>query len=385
MPCSLRPVGSGEAPGIVAMAANSRDILFQGAFGFKDAHQSEAIQSDTIFRIASMTKPITSVAVMQLVEQGRIELDKGIGDYLPELANPKVLEGFDDAGSPRLRAARRAPTIRELLSNTSGYAYGIWNDDIRRFEDAAKLPSGRARFPLLPLASDPGSRWEYSPSTDILGLLIESESGLSLEAYFRENIFQPLGMQDTFFQVPAEKWGRAIPYHVRRPDGGFTLESPLPDEPPQVAFFSGGGGLSSTAPDYIRFVRTLLNGGELDGARILEAETLNEMARNQIGDFEAGEMMSLEPRLSADVHLFPGAKDEFGLGFLINAQPVAGGRSAGSLMWAGLYNTYFWIDRENDVGGVLMTQMLPFADPAILETLERFETAVYASALAKSD
>ena len=338
-------IESGRLPGVVGIAASPDRILYQGAFGDKNVETREPMQLDTIFLIASMTKPVTSVAVMQLVEQGKVSLDTSIGKYLPELAHPKVLEGYDGDGNPQLRDAARPPTIRELLSNTSGYAYSIWNDDIRRYEAEAKLPGGRDKFAQLPLATAPGTRWEYSPSTDVLGILVETVSGLTLEEYFQRNIFAKLGMEDTFFQIPADKWNRVASQHKRQPDGAYGVSTPLPAEPPIVTFYSGGGGLRSTAPDYIRFVRAMLNGGELDGARILEPATVDLMAENQIGEFEAGEMITVAPDLSNDVHLFPGATNKFGLGFLINAEPVPGGRAQGSLMWAGLYNTYFWIDR----------------------------------------
>jgi CubicO group peptidase (beta-lactamase class C family) len=374
-------VDSGRVPGVVAVAATGDRILHEGAFGKNNVDAKEAMQLDTIFRIASMTKPVTSVAVMQLVEQGKVSLDASVAEYLPQLGRPKVLEGFDDAGKPRLRDAARPPTIRELLANTSGYAYSIWNDDIRRYEAEAKLPRDREKFPLLPLAADPGVRWEYSPSTAILGILVETVSGLTLEEYFRQHIFAPLGMHDTFFQVPGDKWSRVTRTYQRRPDGGFegSGQEP-PPSPPEVTYFAGDGGLLSTAPDYIRFVRALLNDGELDGVRVLKAETVELMVQNHIGDGEAGEMISFLPERSNDVHLFPGAKDKFGLGFLFNVEPVPGGRAEGTLMWAGLYNTYFWIDRKKDVGGVLLTQILPFADTAVLEMLGEYEKAIYAAA-----
>jgi CubicO group peptidase (beta-lactamase class C family) len=298
---------------------------------------------------------------------------------LPEFADLKVLEGFDADSKPQLRDAARVPTIRELLSNTSGYAYSVWNESIHRYEATVKLPVGRERLAALPLAFDPGSRWEYGPSTDVLGILIESLSGLTLEQYFQQKIFAPLGMKDSFFQASADNWPRVAGRSQRGADGRLQPPAaPRPDSPPQVGFFSGGGGLMSTAPDYIRFVRALLNDGELDGARILQPETIDEMARNQIGDHgAAAAMKTINPSLSNDVNIFPGSQNKFGFGFLINSEPVENGRTAGSLMWAGLYNTYFWIDRENGVCGVLLTQILPFADPAVLELLNHFEQSVY--------
>lgn len=373
------PIAADRLAGVVAMAATKDQVLYRGAFGKKDLDSGEPMRADTIFQIASMTKPVTSVAVMQLVEQGALGLDEPLTAYLPEFANLKVLEGFDADGKPRLRDAARVPVIRELLSNTSGYAYSVWNENIHRYEATVKLPGGRERLAVSPLAFDPGARWEYGPSTDVLGILIESISGLTLEEYFRQKIFAPLGMKDSFFQASADNWPRVASRYQRGAEGRLEPPAtPRPDSPPQVGFFSGGGGLMSTAPDYLRFVRALLNGGELDGARILQPETIDEMARNQIGDHGAASAMkTLNPSLSNDVRIFPGSQNKFGFGFLINTDAVEGGRAAGSLMWAGLYNTYFWMDRENGVCGVLMTQILPFADPAVLDLLGQFEQSVY--------
>jgi CubicO group peptidase (beta-lactamase class C family) len=287
------------------------------------------------------------------------------------------LEGFDVAGRPRFRAASRPPTIRELLCHTSGYAYGMWNENLRRFDPAVPRQY-RDDFIRLPLASDPGTRWEYSPGAAFLGLVIEKVSGLTLEAYFQRHIFGPLRMHDTFYQVPADRWPRVVSRHHRRAGDGAVIAQPKEAAPPRLTFFPGDGTLHSTGPDYLRFVRAFLNGGELDGERIAKPETIEMMCRNQIGDFRAGEMPSAMPALSHDVHLFPGATNKFGFGFLIHARPVPGGRSAGSLMWGGLHNTYFWIDREQGVGGVVLTQVLPFADPVVLDLVTDYERAIYA-------
>jgi len=368
-------VESGRIPGVVAIAATSDEIIMEGAAGHRDISTNTEMTVDTIARIASMTKAITSVAVMQLCEQGKIELDQPVSDFLPDLAAVKVLEGFDADDKPILRPAKTAVTIRQLLTHTSGYVYDIWN------QNAAHYPSSRNSKGNVsidvPLAFDPGTRWEYGISTDILGVLVEVVSGQSLDDYFREHIFIPLGMRDTYFIVPEEKLPRLATAYAKSDQGELT---PIPYSRPSKDFFSGGGGLRSTARDYLRFLRAILRDGELDGVRILSTASVDLMAQNHIGDLEAANsMVSFAPNLSNNVDFIPGSVDKFGLGFLINTDPVPAGRSAGSLAWAGLYNSYYWIDREKDVCGVLITQILPFFDADVLALLKEFETAVYAA------
>jgi CubicO group peptidase (beta-lactamase class C family) len=325
-----------------------------------------------------MTKPITSVAVMQLVEAGQVELDVAASEYLPMLRDVQVLEGFDEDGNPILRAPETAITLRHLLTHTSGYVYEIFNPDAAKNVQTGQVPSifnGDDGFLAAPLAFDPGARWEYGISTDVLGALITAVTGQSLEDYFREKIFEPLKMYDTSFQLAENDLPRLATTYSRSGSGDVAA---LPART-NSDFLSGGGGLVSTAHDYVRFLRALLGDGELDGVRILDEDTVALMARNHIGDLEAGSSgASPMPELSNPFDFFPGSVDKFGLGFLINRDQVSGGRAAGSLAWAGLANTYFWIDRENGVCGVLMTQILPFADPEVLDLLAQFETAVYA-------
>lgn len=373
-------VAGGRIPGVIAMVADSDGVVYQGVVGKRSTSTGDDMTMDTIVRIASMTKAITSVAVMQLVEQGKFELDTPAADFLSFIGDAEVLDGFDADEKPILRAPSTPVTVRHLLSHTSGYVYEIWNEKAAKYVEQGRVESmmtGGDGFYAAPLMSDPGSKWEYGISTDILGRLVEGITGQTLDDYFKENIFAPLGMSDTHFNVPDSKVSRMAPLFSRSPDGELT-ESPVSNTP--TSNFSGGGGLSSTANDYIRFMRALLNGGELDGVRILNAESIELMAQNHIGKLEAANSMpSSVPTLSNDVNLFPHSVDKFGLGFLINTEPVPGGRPAGSLMWAGIYNTYFWIDRENDLCAVLMTQILPFYDDDVIQLLEQFETAVYSS------
>ena len=366
-------VEPGRIPGVVAIAATSDEIIVEGVAGFRDLSTDTEMTVDTIVRIASMTKAITSVAVMQLYEQGKIKLDQPVSDFLPDLAEVEVLEGFDADEKPILRPAKTPVTIRQLLTHTSGYVYDIWNANAARYA-ASRDSAGDEPFDV-PLAFDPGTKWEYGISTDILGVVVEVVSGQSLDEYFREQIFIPLGMRDTYFIVPEEKLPRLATAYSKSGQGELT---PIPYSRPSGDVFSGGGGLRSTARDYLRFLRAILRDGELDGARILSAASVDLMAQNHIGDLEAADSVkSLAPKLSNDFDFMPDSVDKFGLGLLINTDPVPAGRSTGSLAWAGLYNSYYWIDREKDVCGVLITQILPFYDADVLALLNEFEMAVY--------
>ncbi len=376
-------VENGRIPGVIAIAATSDGITYEGTAGVRDISSNTKMTVDTIVRIFSMTKAITSVAVMQLVEQGEIELDQPVSDYLQRLKEVEVLEGFDADNKPILRPAKTAVTVRQLLTHTSGYVYEIWNEDAARYSSLGHVASDGDDFLDVPLSFDPGAKWEYGISTDILGVLVEVISGESLDDYFREHVFTPLDMPDTYFIVPEEKLPRLATAYAKSNQGELT---PIPYSRPSGDFFSGGGGLRSTAGDYVRFLRAILNGGELDGVRFLTTASVDLMAQNHIGDLEAADsVVSSAPKLSNDFDFMPDSVDKFGLGFLINTDPVPGGRSAGSLAWAGLYNSYYWIDREKDICGVLITQILPFYDADVLALLNEFETAVYAAANSPSN
>jgi methyl acetate hydrolase len=371
-------VESGDVPGVVASAASEEGIVYEGAFGQRDIAAGPAMTHDTIFRIASMTKAVTSVAAMQLVEQGRIGLDGPVGRFVPDLAAPQVLEGFDAAGAPRLRPARRPITLRHLLTHTAGFGYDWANADLRRYMETAKTPpfaSGRLAALNLPLVFDPGERWEYGINTDWVGRIVEALSGMPLDLYFRDHITAPLGMADTGFQLSAEQSGRLVGVHRRKPDGTpepFAVETPAARE-----FWSGGGGLHASARDYLTFLRMLMQGGRFDGAEILRPQTVAAMAENQIGPLAAGIIHSTMPERAHDFEPFPGMACKFGLGFLINTMPGPNGRNAGSLAWAGIYNSYYWLDPKARIAGVILTQLLPFADPRVLALLGAFERAVY--------
>jgi len=366
-----------KIPMVTAMVASANKILYTGAFGKRDSASGMAVQPDSIFQIASMTKAITSVAAMQLVERGKVALDEPAFRHLPQLANLNVLEGFDGAGKPVLRPATKPVTLRHLLTHTSGFAYPTWHEAMFKYSQQVPVPPG-AVAPPMPLAFEPGTRWQYGYSTDWVGKLVEAVSGLTLDQYFDRNILKPLGMNDTAFSVPSDKFERLVS-RSQRQASGMLQEVPrtLPAAPRE---FNGGGGLYSTAPDYIKFTQMILRYGQ-GGVRdeILKAKSVEMMSMNQIGGLSAGKLKTFAPNVSSDVDVHPGAIDKWGLGFLINETAYPGGRTAGSLAWAGVYNTFYWIDPARGISGVIMMQFLPFVDKEAVGLLGDFERAVYAS------
>ncbi|MEA2832829.1 MAG: methyl acetate hydrolase [Methylobacteriaceae bacterium] len=367
-----------EIPGVVVVATSDSDIIYEGAFGKRDLGKSDAMTIDSVFWIASMTKAVTAAGAMQLVERGKLQLDEPLGRLIPELASLKVLDGFDESGAPQLRATTRPVTLRQLMTHTSGFCYDMWNADMSRYIEQTGLPrviSCEKKALSLPLASEPGTRWEYGISIDFVGQAVEAASGKRLDAYLRDNLFAPLGMNDTGFKLGDDQRRRLVGMHARQPDGSLT---PMPFEMPQEPeFHMGGGGLYSTAHDYVRFIRIILNKGTLEGNRVLKPETVAMMAKNHIGELNMGKMPAAIPQVTNDVDLYPDQDKKWGLSFMINTQRTAEGRSAGSLAWAGLANTYYWIDPTRNVGGMILTQLFPFADKTVLGLFSEFERAVY--------
>jgi len=371
-------VDAKEVPGVVAMAATDRGLLYEGAFGVRALDKGPAMTLDTVFRIASMTKAITSVAAMQLVEQGKLKLEEPVPNIDPALGVPQVLEGFDAAGTPKLRPAKRPITLRHLLTHTAGFSYEVWDPNTVRYVKASGIPStatGKVASIRLPLVFDPGDKWEYGVNVDWVGRLVEATSGQSLDAYFRDKIFAPLGMKDSGYVTSDEQRSRQARVHQRQADGTLVpqpLETPFTPE-----FWSGGGPLYSTARDYLTFLQMLLHGGSFNGARLLRGETVALMARNHTGDIPAGIMKTENPARSNDVDFFPGAQIRWGLGYMLNMQPGPNGRSAGTVSWGGIFNTYYWLDPTKRVTGLIMTQILPFADQRAVKLYGQFERGVY--------
>jgi methyl acetate hydrolase len=373
-----QPTEHKDVPGVVAMAANDKGIIYEGAFGTRDLAHGPEMTLDTIFRLASMTKAVTSVAAMQLVEQGKLALEQPIGNVLPELAAPQVLEGFDDAGAPRLRPAKRPITLHQLLTHTAGFGYETWDPNLIRYVKVTGTPSGttgKLASLRLPLVFDPGERWEYGINLDWVGRAVEAVSGQPLEVYFREHIFAPLRMIDTAYVMSSAQQSRLATVHQRDAEG--SLEPTAAPDPPWREFWSGGGGLYSTGRDYLTFLQMLLHQGSFNGARLLRPQTVALMGQNQIGDIDAGILKTAMPQRSNDVDFFPGIPCKWGLGYMINTKPGPNGRSAGSVTWAGIFNTYYWVDPRKRVTGVFLTQILPFADDKAVALYGAFERGVY--------
>jgi methyl acetate hydrolase len=368
-----------EIPGVVAMAATSKETIYQGAFGKRDLSKDVAMTQDSVFWIASMTKAITSAAGMQLVEQGKLSLDEPIGKVLPDLASPQVLEGFDAKGEPKLRPAKKPITLRHLMTHTAGFAYDMWNADTGKYLEKTGTPgiiSCLNAALKTPIMTDPGTRWEYGTNIDFVGKAVEAASGKRLDAYLREHMFAPLGMSDTGFKIGDSQRKRLVGMHARGEDGSLTA---IPFELEQnPEFHMGGGGLYGTAADYLKFCQMILNKGKGNGNQVLKPETVALMGQNNIGDLTMGKMPTVAPMYTNDVDLYPDIVKKWGLSFLINTAKTPEGRSAGSLAWAGLANTYYWIDPARDVAGVILMQLLPFADKKCLEAFAGFERGVYA-------
>jgi methyl acetate hydrolase len=366
-------VARGDTPGVVALVVGSDGVLYEGAAGKLDFARNIAMPTNAIFNIASMTKPITSVAIMVLAEEGKLKLDDPVSKYLAGFDNLQVITKFNDKDATyETRPAKRAMTIRHLLTHTSGIGYGFTNPIEYRLTQATKKNERE-----LPLLSDPGSEWHYSASTRVLGMIVEKITGESLEAYYQKRIFKPLGMVDTSYAVPTGKRSRVATQYSHA-SGHLQELAPTPIPSVPTAPFRGDGGLYSTVKDYGRFMQMILNGGHLGPAKILSESSVQLMGENNIGPI----FVELQPDADQQrTKPFPlgAGHDKFGLGFQIaSSDPqYAKYRSPGSLSWAGIYNTEFWIDPVKHIGAVQMMQMLPFYDDGAIRTLRDFEELVY--------
>ena len=372
-----RAVDSGAVPHVVATAADTEGPLYEGAAGNRTAGTDEPLDGGTLFRIASMTKMVATVAALQLVERGELDLQAPVDTLVPAWADLEVLEGWD-GDTTRTRPPATRATVHHLITHTSGLTYWFWNSEMVRWETATGAPnvlSGSRTCLRAPLVADPGTRFEYGINTDWLGLVVEAVSGRTLDKYVEENVLVPLGMDRTTFSPTAEQRADLVPVHVRDEEGRW-VPTDL-DWAAEPEWWAGGHGLYSTPRDYLRFQRMLLGDGELDGVRILRPETVEAAFTNQIGDLDfPSTIASADPSVS---HPWNGpAGQKWGHGLLLTTEQEPGMRAVGSGAWAGVFNTHFWIDRASGVTGALYSQFLPFIPEEALAVYADFERALYA-------
>ena len=373
-------VGSaGGAPGVVAMVTDRNANVYEGAAGRRSLGGDAPMTTDSVMAIFSTSKAITGTTLMQLVEEGKVRLDDPVKKYVPEIAEIQVLEGFDAAGQPKLRAPKRDITINHLMLHTAGFSYEFFSADDLKLRGAKGIPSvvsGTFASVKTCLLWDPGEKWGYGVNIDWVGKVVEAVRGKRLGEVMQERVFAPLGMSETgFVMTPAMQARRAV-IHDRAMDGKLT---PLPDlvlpQPPEMDM--GGHGLYSTVGDYMKFIRMILNDGAGANGRVLKAETVEQMSRNGLGALKSGGWTTSIPSLSNTGEFFPGLPKSWAYTFMVNDEPTPSGRPAGSLMWAGLANLFYWIDRENGIGGFWGSQILPFQDVSSYPGYVDFETAVY--------
>jgi len=371
-------VDRGDVPAVAAIAADRDGVIYRGAAGPRAAGQNDPLTVDTHFRIMSMTKMVCTVAALQLVEKGSLDVDAPIDTYRPEFADVQVLDGWD-GDTPRLRAPASRATVKQLLTHTTGLGYWFWSEDLVKWEAVTSTPnvlSGDNVVFTAPMLADPGTTYIYGINTDWLGKVVEAAGGVGLDVAVKEGITGPLGMHETEFRI-AEAWkdGGLSPVHAKV-DGTWVDSGIELNQSPQ--YWAGGHGLYSTPNDYIRFEQALLRNGELDGVRILRSETVDAAFTNQIGDLDfPAAIPTADPAATHALDLGTGLK--WGYGLLLNTKDVPGGRRAGSGAWAGLCNTHFWVDRTAGICGSIYSNFLPFVPPEALALYADYEQALYSA------
>ena len=369
-----------RVPGVVAMVTDRHRNIYEGAAGKRRLDQPDDMTTDSIFAIFSTTKAITGTAVLQLVEEGKLDLDAPARRYAPEIGKLQVIEGFAANGEPILRAPKRDITTRMLMVHTAGLSYDFINHTYNRLAEERGQPSvitASKACLMTPLLFDPGERWEYGTNLDWCGQIVEAITGSRLGDVFRTRIFEPLGMRDTTFELTDQMRKKLAGIHARNADGSLTpMDFELPAEP---EVHMGGHGLYATIGDYMRFIRMWLNDGMGEHGRVLKAETVRMAEKNHLGESKVTPITGVIPSLCNDAEFFPGQSKSWALTFMINDEEAPTGRPAGALGWAGLANLFYWIDRRNGFGGFWATQILPFGDPASFIGYMNFETAFYES------
>jgi len=369
--------GQPRVPGVVAMVTDRERNIYEGAAGER-VLGGQAMTTDTVFAIFSTTKAITGTAVLQLVEEGKLDLDAPASRYAPDIGKLQVIEGFDAAGEPKLRAPRRPVTTRMLMLHTAGFGYDFFNETYNRLAQEKGQPSvitaSKAAL-MTPLLFEPGDKWEYGSNIDWCGQVIEGLTGRRLGEVLQSRVFEPLGMSDTTFVLSDRLRARLAGMHARNADGSLTpMAFELPS-PPEIDM--GGHGLYGTVGDYMKFIRMWLNDGRGPNGQVLKPETVRMAEKNHLGDKKVTVLPGVIPSLSNDAEFFPGLSKSWSLTFMVNDETAPTGRPAGALGWAGLANLFYWIDRRNGLGGYWATQILPFGDPASFGGYVAFETACY--------
>lgn len=371
-------VAAQDVPFAVGMVGDAQGTRWAGGAG--EAAPGRPAAPDTVFRIFSMTKAVGSLAAMILIERGKLAFDTPVTDVLPEFADLPVLEGFD-GDTPRLRPQKTTATVAHLATHTSGLEYEFWNADVAKYLSVTGRPSilaGTRDAMNYPLTSDPGTRWGYGPGIDWLGLMVQTVDGRRIDAFCADEIFGPLGMASTAFEVGETMAPRLAEVRARTEDGTLVPFDLAPPPSPEV--YGMGHALYSTPEDYLRFLRAILGGGALDGARVLSEESCAAMCRDHMNGLRFTPMATAVPPVSADFDPFPGQRKTHAFAFLRVEDDVPGMRSAGSLSWAGVLNTHYWIDPAKGLASVIMTQTLPFVEPRFMALYESWERAVYAGA-----
>ena len=369
-----------RVPGVVAMVTDRERNIFEGAAGVRRLDQDAAMTTDSAFAIFSTTKAITATAALQLVEEGKLDLDAPASTYAPDIGKLKVIEGFDAAGEPILREPKRPVTTKHLLLHTGGFGYDFFSETYNRLAQEKGQPSvitaSKASL-MTPLQFDPGDRWEYGTNIDWCGQVVEGITGKRLGEVFQTRIFEPLGIEDMTFELNDGLRARLAGMHARGADGSLTpMDFELPDTP---EIHMGGHGLYGTVGDYMRFIRMWLNDGMGENGRVLKPETVAMAEKNHLGDKKICMLPGVIPSLSNDAEFFPGQSKSWSYSFMVNDEEAPTGRPAGALGWAGLANLFYWIVRHNGYGGFWATQILPFGDPVSFTGYMEFETAFYAS------
>ncbi len=375
--------GDPRLPGVVAMLTDKQQTVYEGVAGKRVVGQEADMTTDSAFAIFSTTKAITGTAILQLVEEGLLDLDAPASNYVPEIGSLQVIEGFDNNGEPKLRAPKRAITTRMLMLHTAGFGYDFFNETYNRLANEKGQPSvitASKEALMTPLLFDPGDKWEYGSNMDWCGQVVESIAGKRLGEVFQSRIFDPLGIHDTTFHLNDDLRSRLAGMHARNEDGSLTpMDFELPSEP---ELHMGGHGLYGTVGDYMKFIRMWLNDGQGEHGQVLKPETVRMAEKNQLNEKKISLLPGVIPSLSNDAEFFPGLSKSWSFSFMVNDEQAPTGRPAGAIGWAGLANLFYWIDRQHGYGGFWATQILPFGDPASFGGYIEFETAFYEQLLA---